>query len=114
MEIYPDGSPVLRTSKTGNGTAFRQRLLAHARKGNLLLRGLRQSVVQFGCKIRFGNWMAEFLATDWRRCGHCSKPFKFRRRHRGYLRPVRLASWACVRGWPKADRSALLHEFGGA
>src|SRR6266699_3262507 len=71
MEMYPDGSPVLRTSKTGNRTAFRQRLLAHARKGNLLLRGLRQSVVQFGCKIRFGNWMAEFLASDWRRCARC-------------------------------------------
>src|SRR6266568_1399279 len=72
MEIHPDGPPVLRTSKTGNGTAFRQRLLAHARKGNLLLRGLRQSVVQFGRKIRFGNWMAEFLATDWRRRGQCA------------------------------------------
>src|SRR5947199_7468356 len=100
MEIHPDGPPVLRTSKTRNGTAFRQCLLAYARKGNLLLRGLRQSIVQLGCKIRFANWMAEFLETDWRRRGQFGKPFKFRRRQRDHVRPVRFASWARVRLWP--------------
>src|SRR2546423_8750117 len=50
-KIHPYGPPILRTSKTGNGTAFRQRLRSHAREGNLLLRGLRQSVFQFGRKI---------------------------------------------------------------
>src|SRR5438094_3027398 len=77
MEIHPDGPPVLRTSKTRNGTAFRQCLLAYARKGNLLLRGLRQSIVQLGCKIRFANWMAEFLETDWRRRGQSASQSRF-------------------------------------
>src|SRR6266700_7813074 len=98
MEIHPDGPPVLRASKTGNGTAFRQRLLAHAREGNLLLCGLRQSIVQLGCKIRFANGMAELLAADRKKCGRRVERFKLRNEpRRGHLHPMRFASWARVR-----------------
>src|SRR5208337_286000 len=102
------GGPRLR-----HRARFHRAVLEQARRRNVPLRVLWRAAVWLGNKVRFGNGVAELLCrrrppehqrTDRHQLWHGS--------HRGALCPLRCAFGACVPGWPRTDRAALLHELG--
>src|SRR5262249_4598335 len=81
-------------------------------QGHVRLRRLRSAGVLFGDEIRQQNRMAELLSTATERDRHRNRPPVAVAAHRGALQALWRTSGPRLRGWPTADWSAVLHEWG--
>ncbi len=81
----------------------------------LPLRGLWRDAVRLGHEIRFRHGLAELHRAGGRRSGRAAPGQRpVHAPHRGDLPHLRWTPGARLRRWPRPDRTALLHQLGGA
>src|SRR5262249_37064354 len=112
VAFAPDQDAVRGIAAAPNRAARLESAQRRETQEHVRLRGLRSTSVLFGDEIRQQNWVAGLLSTATQRDRHGNRPPVAVAAHRGALQPLWRTSGPRLRGWPTADRSAVLHEWG--